>query len=486
VPDDKRTDTGGGARIGDSVNTGGGNFVGRDQVTVGGIAGGEGIAIGHEALAVVDRRVIVNNILKVDTQALDLMLQIVVAALGGDRSALQRLGASSVSEQGSRQIAELIAAQKQAAAQGLPVTPHALYRLGVLANYRRDYEEALAYFRQATQADPEYSDAFEAIARVQQYGALGDISQNCYDDARLRLSEAREAALQVEPLAASLVLCGYIEQTQAKLALQKRSQADWLRHLQEAARLFERAAQLEPNDPSVHNGLGDIQLALGNLDAAIVAFNRAIALAPKYTAAYNDLAVACEGKLQDDPAHAADWYHKALDAWRATFHLAPNDPGFSANEVLAIGQHIVRLEGQAGQYESRKDTTMSDEKKIDTGGGAYIGGSVDTGGGKFVGRDDYSTTGASADESASARFSPLAQQLYSLLKDKWFSLSELQDLSFTLDLDWDKLSGNDKTDKARALVLECERSNRLEQLRRLMRLARPQLKDQLDETPTDH
>jgi len=45
---------------------------------------------------------------------------------------------------------------------------------------------------------------------------------------------------------------------------------------------------------------------------------------------------------------------------------------------------------------------MPDEKKIDTGGGAYIGGSVNTGGGKFVGRDDYSTTGASAEEMAKA------------------------------------------------------------------------------------
>ena len=45
---------------------------------------------------------------------------------------------------------------------------------------------------------------------------------------------------------------------------------------------------------------------------------------------------------------------------------------------------------------------MPDEKKIDTGGGAHIGGSVNTGGGKFVGRDDYSTTGASAEEMAKA------------------------------------------------------------------------------------
>ena len=45
---------------------------------------------------------------------------------------------------------------------------------------------------------------------------------------------------------------------------------------------------------------------------------------------------------------------------------------------------------------------MSDEKKIDTGGGAYVGGNVTVGSGKFVGRDDYSTTGASADELAKA------------------------------------------------------------------------------------
>jgi len=45
---------------------------------------------------------------------------------------------------------------------------------------------------------------------------------------------------------------------------------------------------------------------------------------------------------------------------------------------------------------------MSDEKKIDTGGGAYVGGRVVTGGGKFVGRDDFSTTGASANELAQA------------------------------------------------------------------------------------
>lgn len=41
-----------------------------------------------------------------------------------------------------------------------------------------------------------------------------------------------------------------------------------------------------------------------------------------------------------------------------------------------------------------------DQPTVNTGGGAYIGGSVNTGGGKFVGRDDRSTTGLSGDEVA--------------------------------------------------------------------------------------
>lgn len=121
-------------------------------------------------------------------------------------------------------------------------------------------------------------------------------------------------------------------------------------------------------------------------------------------------------------------------------------------------------------------------RQVSTGGGAYIEGDVDVGSGDFVGRDQtvIHYHGAAPGESASVQFSPLAQQLYGLLKSKWFSLSELQDLCFTLDVDWDRLSGENKTDKARALVLECERSDRLAQLQSLMRLTRPNLRDRLD------
>lgn len=54
--------------------------------------------------------------------------------------------------------------------------------------------------------------------------------------------------------------------------------------------------------------------------------------------------------------------------------------------------------GIGDNHVKKGDRAMSDEKHINTGGGAYIGGDVNTGGGKFVGRDDYSTTGFSSDQ----------------------------------------------------------------------------------------
>jgi hypothetical protein len=118
---------------------------------------------------------------------------------------------------------------------------------------------------------------------------------------------------------------------------------------------------------------------------------------------------------------------------------------------------------------------------VDTGGAAYIGGNVSAGG-DVVGRDKitHNYYGAGAlNENVMAQWSPTAKNLYNLLKDKWFSESDLQDLAFQLDLDWDNLRGETKTEKARALVQACEQNSLIEKLRGLMRLARPNLRDQL-------
>jgi len=82
-------------------------------------------------------------------------------------------------------------------------------------------------------------------------------------------------------------------------------------------------------------------------------------------------------------------------------------------------------------------------------------------------------------ENVMAQWSPMAKNLYAILKDKWFSESKLEDLAFQLDLDWDNLRGDTKADRARALVQACEQNGLIEKLRGLMRLARPNSRDRL-------
>jgi len=146
--------------------------------------------------------------------------------------------------------------------------------------------------------------------------------------------------------ARALALRGYIAKTLAQIAQARGQPADRGKYAQEAARLFEQAAKLNPSDAGAQNGLGNVQHMLGNLDAAIAAYRRAIKLAPGYAAAWHDLAAACEAKMHADPAHAEKWRKAALEAWRKTYALAPEDPGFSADTIVSIGQRIHRLEGQ--------------------------------------------------------------------------------------------------------------------------------------------
>jgi tetratricopeptide (TPR) repeat protein len=268
---------------------------------------------------------------------------------GIDEKVLQNLGPRAVDDGVNRQIEEIEAAQREATAGGVPTSPVAAYQLGMLAASRRDYEAALEYFGQATQADPDYSDAFAAIAWQQQSRATDDILKGDYDAAVRKLALARSASEKTDPLdARALALRGYTAKTLAQVSEARGDQAGRDTYYAEAARMFEGAARIDPDDPSAQNGLGNVQHALSNLDAAIAAYSRAIALAPNYTDAHHDLAIAYEDKMKADPSKATEWCRKALGEWRETYRLAPNYSGFSADYVLKIGQRIRRLERRCG------------------------------------------------------------------------------------------------------------------------------------------
>jgi len=297
----------------------------------------------------VDRQTITNNIMVLGPQALDEIVNRIAAMQGIDKQTLHNLGTLTVPENVSRQIAEVEAAQKDVAAKGLPVSAQASYQLGMLAAYDRKYEEALDYFRQATQSCADYSDAYEAIAWIQQARAHDDLGlKKDFNSAVARLEEARRAAMHTDPLDVdALSLRGYIVGTLAQVAKATDDESQSRKYQAEAANLFTHAVQLNPANPSALKGLATSKHEMGDLDAAISMYLKTIKLAANYTSAHHDLAIAYEDKMQVDPKRKTQWCRKALKEWQKAYELAPKDPGFSENYIVQqIGQRIIYLKQQ--------------------------------------------------------------------------------------------------------------------------------------------
>jgi hypothetical protein len=71
-----------------------------------------------------------------------------------------------------------------------------------------------------------------------------------------------------------------------------------------------------------------------------------------------------------------------------------------------------------------------------------------------------------------------SQSLFQLL-DESFSMDELRELCFEMDIDPDSLPGDGKRAKARELVVFCRRHGRLEEISRHFLRLRPHLADRL-------
>jgi hypothetical protein len=164
----------------------------------------------------------------------------------------------------------------------------------------------------------------------------------------------------------------------------------------------------------------------------------------------------------------------------------------SGNNAIAVGQSgVVITGGEVGNVVTGKqikgDYVKGDKvlgnkigRQINTGGGAYVGGNAENS--SIVGRDQVVNNNyygnQSEEESATSRLSDDSRKLVDLLNE-YFDINDLEDLAFQMSLDWDNLRGETKKAKARALVLHCEKTERLDNLKRIMRLARPNLRSQL-------
>ena len=119
-----------------------------------------------------------------------------------------------------------------------------LLQLGMLELAWRAFDKALGHLRQATQVNPEYSDAFKAIAWSQQSQAMNDIKAGKFDEAVRKLVDAREAVMHTDCLdPRALKLRGSIAEAMAKVAEKRNDRASAKKHYTEAKRLLEHVAR---------------------------------------------------------------------------------------------------------------------------------------------------------------------------------------------------------------------------------------------------
>lgn len=115
-------------------------------------------------------------------------------------------------------------------------------------------------------------------------------------------------------------------------------------------------------------------------------------------------------------------------------------------------------------------------RQVNTGGGMYVAGNVDAKG-DFIGRDKVTNNYNTAPEFASIG-NPAARALVPLLNTH-FSHSEIEGLCFEMDIDVEQLRGQTKDELARSLASHVARTGRVDDLKKLMQLARPNLRETL-------
>jgi serine/threonine-protein kinase len=205
----------------------------------------------------------------------------------------------------------------------------------VRANFRR-HEESLRYFQQAVAADPQYADAWAALALTHAMMAFhleGPVEQE--------VVETRAAARR------ALDLDETIPETQIALALAGYSfDHDW----KTAERAFRRALELNPNYASGHRGYALLLTAQGRFDEASVQLNAAQQLDPVSTMTTNDLATNLYCARRYDEAIRVASRHLELDS---TFFPARTVCGSSRLAEGKLPEAISDLEKAAAQGERR-------------------------------------------------------------------------------------------------------------------------------------
>lgn len=207
---------------------------------------------------------------------------------------LQRAG--DLDAQLARHASSLAQVIRVAAVKGDPA--YSLVEAGRALGDLNEWELALHALKSATQARPDYAEAWAFLGEARQHLPLESAGQDGLEDLK------RALALDPQLLSAHLLLGLYWQR-----------QGD----IPQALTILRQAAALYPDNPSLPAEIGRMLALQGDLEAAAQAYQQAIQLAPYDPLYYRLLAQFC---LE----YSYQLSQIGLPAARRSVMLAPNDP----------------------------------------------------------------------------------------------------------------------------------------------------------------
>jgi TolB-like protein/Tfp pilus assembly protein PilF/predicted Ser/Thr protein kinase len=171
---------------------------------------------------------------------------------------------------------------------------------------RQPMRQAIQYFEQAINADPNYAMAYVGLARTYHWLASSIGPEELYADSKTAASKALQIDDTVAEAHAALAFILYSHEW------------DWAG----AGREFKRAIELNPNYDEVHHGYALYLAAMGNIQEALAEIDRAQELDPLTLPLKENAGwiYAC-----------AHQYDRAVAQFRSFVELAPNDPDSHAD-----------------------------------------------------------------------------------------------------------------------------------------------------------
>jgi len=202
--------------------------------------------------------------------------------------------------QGAAQDSAALERKYEAAQKADPRLAEADYNLGVLAERQGKREQAYALYRSALDKKPSLKSAAKALARItaeqgdipSAMAQYTDIAQKFPDDAGSRAALAELYRLSSDhDRAQEWARAALIRDPKSIAAYKVMLRSDIDRKQYALAKLVAlRALKIDDKDPEIYVALGEVQLAEGQPDKAILQFKKALEVRPDDRAALTQLA----------------------------------------------------------------------------------------------------------------------------------------------------------------------------------------------------